>query len=460
MTKAAYLCGFVAGFDSTSQFFVFGSIRDQLAGGDISSASWILTIAGIVGSVALLQAGRLCDRFGHNRVLVGAAFLMGFGSLLAAVAPTLALLVAARGIQAAAYASLGVSSISILVRDTPTERLASALGSWGFWTALSGVSGPIVSSLLDQELSWRWVFALEALIAVVLIALAWPGWHQMLPRKEVSSVDVIGTVLVAGGLALVVLALLEGNDWGWLSLRTLGAAAVGLGLVAVVVARSRTHPDPVIPLEPFRNRGFVVGALAQSVATLGFFAMWLALLQYMTEVWDYSVFRSGLLLTMMPGGMAVISKAVGRYCDQRGFRRVVVAGALITATGFSATALLIDSEPRVPLILPAILTAGVGMAMVLPPTSTAATRTLLAHQVGTGTAIMQTLSRVAGGLGPAAVVALLGTGVAGDPAVHRLSIWLVVVTMLVAAGLAANLRDDAVRGFTVPQLTDDPPKSQ
>lgn len=439
MTRAAYLCGFLAGFDSTSQFFVFPDIRAQLADGDISSASWILTIAGIVGSVSLLQAGRLCDRFGHNRVLIGAAVLFGTGSFLAAISPTLVLLVAARGLQAGGVASLGVSSISVIVRDTPAGRLASVLGNWGFWTALSGIAGPIVAALLVDLASWRWVFAGEVIVAAALVVLARPGWHQMRPKLIPAGIDALGTLLVAAGLALVVVSLLEGNDWGWLTSRTFGVLLAGLVFIASVVVRSRKHVDPVIPLEPFHNKDFVVAALTQSIATLGFFAMWLSLLTYMTEVWDYSVLRAGLLLTMMPGGMAVIARGVGRYCDEHGFRGVVTGGALVTAIGFATTALLVDSEPRVAFMLPAILTAGVGMATVLPPTSTAATRTLASHQVGTGTAIMQTLGKVAGGLGPAIVVALLGTGESGDPAVHRLTIWLIVVTSVIAAMLGLGL---------------------
>lgn len=443
MTRAAYLCGFMAGFDSTSQFFVFPDIRDQLADGDTASASWILTIAGIVGSVTLLQAGRLGDRFGHNRVLIGATATFATGSLLASIAPSLGLLIAARGLQAAGFAALGVSSISVIVRDTPTGRLATVIGSWGFWTALSGIAGPILSAVLIDAASWRWVFAFEVVAAVLLLLVALPGWGRARVARATSSIDYVGTVSVAIGLAMVVLALLEGNDWGWLSIRTIGVLSGGLVVVAIVVMRSQSHADPVIPLDPFRHRAFVAAALTQSIATLGFFAMWLALLSYMTDVWDYSVLRAGLLLTLMPGGMAVLSKRVGKYCDEHGFRNVVVGGGIVTAAGFAATALLVDAEPSLLFMLPAVLSAGVGMATMLPPTSSAATRTLAEHQVGTGTAMLQTLSRLAGGLGPAVVVALLGTGSTGDPATHRLTIWLIVICGAFAAILGSGLRDQA-----------------
>ena len=440
MTRAAFLCGFAAGFDSTSQFFVFPDIRDGIANGDTAAASWTLTIAGIVGAVALLQAGRLCDRFGHDRVLIGAAALFGLGSVLATLAPTIFLLVVARGFQAAGLASLGVSSISVIVRDTPPAMLASVLGSWGMWTAFSGVTGPSIASSLVEVLSWRWLYALEVVVAAAVVWAALPGWQRARPARKTSAVDVLGTFLVAVGLALVVLALLEGNDWGWASVRTVASLLGGLVLIALVVVRSSRHPDPVIPLEPFQNSGFVVAVLTQAIATLGFFGMWLSLLTYMTEVWDYSVIKSGLLLSLMPGGMAVLSVPVGRYCDRNGVRSVIIAGAAIVTTGWAVTALWVGEEPQVIRVLPAILTAWHRHGTILPPTSGAASRTLAEHQVGTGTAIMHTLNRIAGGLGPAVVVALLGTGVSGNPTTHRLTIWLVAVTSALAGLIALGLK--------------------
>lgn len=439
MTRAAYLCGYLAGLDSTSQFFVFPEIRTSLADGDTAAASWTLTIAGIVGAVALLQAGRLCDRFGHDRVLIGAAGVVMAGSMLAVAAPTLLVLVIARGVQAAGLASLGVSSISVIVRDTPTAKLATVLGAWGFWTALSGVSGPLFASVLIGLLSWRWLYLVEVLVAATVVWAASPGWSRPRPGWARSRVDVLGTTLVAVGLALVVLALLEGNDWGWASAQTAGALAGGAALLAFVVRRSRHHDDPVVPLEPFRTGGFVTATLTQSLATVGFFAMWLAMLTYMTEVWDYTLVRAGLLLTMMPGGMALTSRQVGRYVDKHGPRGVVLGGCGLVSFGFATTALLVDAEPRAVLMLPAILSAGPGMSTILLPTTRAATRVLAEHQLGAGTALLQTLGKVAGGLGPAAVVALLGSGISGDPATHRLAIWLVVATMVAAGLVAFNL---------------------
>ena len=158
LLTATYICGFVAGFDSTSTFILFPAIRSSLGGGDTASTTWILTIVGIVSAAVLLQAGHLADRYGHNRIMIGSASMSVAGSILSALAPNLLVLVVGRGLQAAALAGLGVSSIAIIVRETEEGFLATALGRWAVWTAAAGVSGPIFSSVFVEYAMENFVF--------------------------------------------------------------------------------------------------------------------------------------------------------------------------------------------------------------------------------------------------------------------------------------------------------------
>ncbi len=433
------VCGFAAGLDATSTFIVFPAIRDDLASGDTASATWVLTITGIVSAAILLQAGRLADRFGHNRILVVSAFTTTLASMLAAVAPTLELLVAARGLQAAALAGLGVSSIAIIVRETPVSKLAGALGLWGFWTATSGVVGPTLAAGYVEISSWRWIFATAAPIGLVIAWLAAPGWVSNHVPKRGGAIDYVGTALAMGGLSLLVFALLEGNDWGWASGRTVGSIGVGALLIALVVLRSRVHPDPIVPLHLFSNTGYVLSLAIGFIANIGFFGMWLALLSYATDVWDYSLISTGLLLTLMPGTMALMARGAGRFADANGFRGVMAPGAAVFTIGFAIAALTVDATPQAALLLPAVVAAGIGMATVLPSVTTVGTRTLDPRFIGTGTAIMQTTHRIGGALGSAIVVALLETGQIGDPATHRRSLWMIVVAGALVTGLSLTL---------------------
>ena len=435
------MSGFAAGLDATSAFFIFPAVRDGLAGGDAAAASWLLTIVGIVSAAVLLQAGRLADRFGHNRILVVSSAAATCGALLAVAAPNLELLVIAKGIQSGALAGIGVSSIAILVREAPTTRLATAMGVWAFWTATSGVVGPILSSALAETVSWRLVFVAVAAVTTMVTVLAWPGWGDAFPRRDRAAIDWPGTLAAMAGLSLLVLALLEGNDWGWSSPRTIAGLVVSLALLGLVVLRSRDHPDPTIPLQVFRHRNFALSAVIGLVANIAFFGMWLALLSYATDVWNRGLIATGLLLTLMPGTMSVFARLSGRLGDAHGVRGVMTTGAIVFSVGFAVVALTVGATERTALLLPAVITAGIGMATVLPNATTAGTATLDPLLVGTGTAMIQTCHRVGGSLGSALVVVLLDAGTVGDPATHRRTLWMIAAIGLLVAALSAGLSE-------------------
>lgn len=432
---AAYISGFVAGLDATSQFFVFPAIRDQLADGDASSASWILTVSGIVGAAILLQAGRLADRFGHDRVLVSGAVIFCLFTAVAAAAPTLLVLILARAFQSAGLAAIGVSSIAVIVRDTPTGRLATALGTWGFWTSLAGVLGPILAATLVDVASWRLLFVAELPFLVGLVILAWPGWSRPHTAVPASRIDYLGIGLAVVGLALIVLALLKGNAWGWGSASTLVSLAAGVAGVAFVVLRSRGHEDPVIPVHLFSSRAYDLSLVIGLAANIAFFGMWLAGLQFMTEVWGFSVLQAGLLLTIMPATMTFTSVRAGRVVDRRGFRLVMTFGASVFFLAWSALAIGAGEESNLFLLVPALISSGVAMGTVLSPNNAAGTRTLSVRHVGTGTALLQTVQRIGGALGSALVIALLEAGAPGELAVHRRTLWLIALS----AGLVTAL---------------------
>ena len=444
LIKAAYLAGFAAGLDGTSAFFIFPSVRDELANGDTASATWLLTIVGIVSAAVLLQAGRLADRFGQNRVLVAGAAGAAGAALLAAAAPTLELLVVAKGLQSGFMAAVLVSSLAIIVREAPPHRLATALGTWAFWTATSGVCGPLLASGLIELGSWRLMFVASAPIAAAVGLLAWPGWRAEFVRSERAPVDYIGTVAAMGGLSLAVFALLEGNDWGWSSGRTLGCLAVATGLLWLVVARSRVQADPIVPLHVFHNRNFSLSVVIGFVSSMAFHGMWLALLSYATDVWGQALLTTGFVLALMPGTMTFFARAAGRFADTNGLRGVMAVGSLVFSLGFATFALTAGDTTNNALLLPAVVAGGIGMATVISNGTAAGTATLETSLVGTGTAILQTFHRVGGSLGSAVVVAVLETGTIGEAATHRRSIWVIaglgVAVIALSLALSPNRR--------------------
>ncbi len=440
---AALLCGFIAGFDSTSTFILFPAIRSSLGNGDTAATTWILTIVGIVSAAVLLQAGHLADRYGYNRILITSAGASVVGSLLSAVSPTLTLLVVGRGIQAAALAGLGVSSIAIIVRETEQGLLATAMGRWAFWTATAGVSGPLFSSVFVEYASWRVLFLSVVPIGALVIYLGIPYWNSSHRSTKKTKIDYLGTLAAMFGVSLFVLALLEGNDWGWGSPRTICSFLGGFLLVVLVIRRSKSHETPVLPLHVFENNTFVLSAIIGFVSSLMFFGMWLALLSYAIDVWGFSPMKTGLLLTVMPGSMVFIAQPAGRFADKNGFRGVMVAGSVIFTLGFLTTNLTVGTSPSIPSMLPALIAAGIGMATILSNTTAVGTQELEDSLVGTGTAILQTSYRIGGSLGSAVVAAILEAGEIGVVITHKWSVWAIIICGVITALLCSLIKNEA-----------------
>ena len=437
---ATLLCGFIAGFDSTSTFIIFPAIRSSLGNGDTAATTWILTIVGIVSAAVLLQAGHLADRYGYNRIMIASAGASAAGSLLSAISPNLLLLVMGRGLQAAALAGLGVSSIAIIVRETESGLLATAMGRWAFWTATAGVSGPILSSIFVEYASWRVLFLSVIPISALVVYLGIPYWNTDHRSIEKTRMDYLGTLAAMFGISLFVLALLEGNDWGWDSPLTTCSFVGGFLFMALVVLRSKTHNSPVLPLHVFTNNTFVLSAFIGFVSSLMFFGMWLALLSYAIDVWGFSPMKTGLLLTVMPGSMVFIAQPAGRFADRNGFRGVMVGGGIIFTLGFLTTNLTAGDAPSILSMVPALVAAGIGMATILSNTTAVGTQELESSLVGTGTAILQTAYRIGGSLGSAVVAAILESGEIGKVSTHKSSLWAIIICGIITVLLCSLIK--------------------
>ena len=170
--------------------------------------------------------------------------------------------------------------------------------------------------------------------------------------------------------------------------------------------------------------------------------MWLALLSYAIDVWGFSLIKTGLLLTIMPGTMTLMAFPAGRFADTHGFRGVMLTGSLIFTIGFVLTASTISSDASIGSMIPAVVAAGIGMATVLGNTTAAGTQNLDSGLVGTGTAILQTSYRIGGSLGSAVVAAILESGTIGTPKTHEWSIWAIVISGVITSSLCLLIKTD------------------
>lgn len=435
--RAAVLAGFVGGWDATALYFIFPAIRDDIAGGDAASASWVLSITSIVAAAVMLQAGRIGDRIGHLRTFTIGATAYFIAAAASAVAPTLWILVGARGAQAIALALQGPASMALILGGTAPGSEARAMGRWGAATAVAGVLGPISVAALLTSVSWRVTFAMQIPMAVALLVLV-RGADEPQRHRTRAPLRLGDSVLTVAGLVAIIVPIVEGDEWGWGSTRTVGCLVAGTAVLGIVAARSRERGVGVIPLHLLRSRDFVTATVAATAGGALFFAHWLVYLLFLTEVWNVGLIPSALLLTTMPATMAVSSVRLGTAIDRVGARRILVpvGGAYcISIVVFVAVA---GRDAQVWTIVPMLVAAGLAMSAIWPSLNAIALRRVPDTEIATAAAFVRTISRIGSAVGVAAAVALSSSG--DDPLVgSQRGLWFLAVTAAITTAAAAMI---------------------
>jgi EmrB/QacA subfamily drug resistance transporter len=399
---------FMSFLDVTIVNIAFPDIRESFPESSLSELSWILNAYTIVFAAALVPAGRLADRFGRRRFFFGGLLLFLAASVACGAAGSVEVLVAARAVQALGGAMLVPASLGLLLPEFPIERRATATALWGATGAVAAAAGPSLGGVLVDWQGWRAVFFVNLLIGIPALI---PARRLLRESREPRTLfpDALGGLLLATGVAALVLAIVEGPDWGWASARIVGLFAGSAALLALFLARSARHRAPVIELSLFRVRSFAVANAGGFVFAAGFYAMLLCNVLFLTGVWHYSILKAGLALTPGPLLAAVSAPVGGRLSDRFGQRVVAVPGSLLFGAGVLLF-LLTGSDPAyVSEFLPANVLAGIGIGLTFAAFGSAAVAELPRNRYSTGGAINNCIRQIGAAVGIATLIVVLGT---------------------------------------------------
>ena len=398
---------FLVSLDVTIVNIAFPEILDDFET-DRAALSWVLSAYNIAFAAALLTAGRLADRFGRRRVFFLGVLAFTVSSALCGVAPTEETLIAARVLQALGGALIMPASLALVLAEFPIERRSAAIGVWGAVGGLSAAAGPLLGSALIETIGWRGLF----FVNTPMCLLAWLfGRRLLVESKDPNATglpDVPGAVLATVSVALLVLGIVQSEDWGWTGGATFAAFATGAVLLALFVIRCRRVDDPVLDLSLFSKGYFRVANAAGLLFSMGFFAMIFVNVQFLTGVWGYSVAGAGLAFTPGPLCAAIVSAPAGRLADRYGHRVIVVPGTLLYALGIM---LIVWRVPMTPAywstFFPASIVSGLGVGLTISTLGSAANAFLPPTRFAMGGAVNTTLRQVGAALGIAVVVAIL-----------------------------------------------------
>src|SRR2546428_3786926 len=246
---AAILGSGVATLDGSIVNVALPAIERDLGGG-LPAQQWVSNAYLLALGSLILIGGSLGDIYGERRVSAVGVAAFGLLSVACAVAPTIETLIAARALQGAAGALLTPSSLAIIVAAFSPKERGRAIGAWTAWGGIAGIVGPLAGGAIVDQISWRWIFALNIPLVAVTLVLIFAAVPQT-PRVERRRVDFLGAVLCTLGLGGIVFALIEQPRFGWAGPAIFGPLAVGTIAFASFLAYERRAAQPMLELELF-----------------------------------------------------------------------------------------------------------------------------------------------------------------------------------------------------------------
>ena len=415
---------FMVSLDLSIVNVAFPSIEASFSSASTTTLSWVLSGYSVVFGALLLGAGRLADRSGRRTSFLRGLTVFTAGSLLCGAAPSAELLIAGRVVQAVGAALLMPASLGLLLAATAPEARAQAVAMWGGISALAVATGPSLGSLLIDAGGWRWAFFVNLPVA----AFAALGARRWLLESKVGGPrpDLAGIALLSAAVAAVALAITQGEDWGWTSPAVGGLFVGAVALGWLVVRRGRTHEAPALDLRLFESRTVSIANAATVAYAIGFFAMLLCNVLFLTNVWGYSTLKAGLAITPGPLVVAALSRSTGKLAARVGYGKVLVLGGLVFASAQVWCATLLSDEPSylAQWLVPSLV-GGLGVALTFPVLSAAAVAGLPADRFAAGGALNQTARQLGAVLGVALLVALLGSPTSPADAHDQLTqVWI------------------------------------
>jgi EmrB/QacA subfamily drug resistance transporter len=441
----ASIAAFAVFLDTTALFVAFPDITTSFPDVAPSQLSWVLNGYTIVFAALLVPLGKLADRIGHKSVFLAGVAVFTAASLLCAVAPNPVMLVAARAVQAVGGAALVPSSLALILRSTPRERIPISAAIWGATAALAGAVGPTLGAALVEWGGWRWVFVINLPVGAATILM---GRRTLRESRDPSSKlpAPLGVGLLVVGSVLLTLGLVRGDDWGWTSGSTLASIVTGVAVLGVFIAHQSRTSAPAMDLVLFESHNFRWANAATVVFGVAFSAMFLSSILFLTSVWHWSILEAGFGVAPGPLLVAVLAPGFGKLAARIGQRPLIVVGGVVYAAGGAWRLLMFDAEAEfATAYLPSILLTGTGVALCIPQLSSVISQSLPPNRFGVGGAVNQALRQLGGTLGVAVTVGITAGATDIDDALGRFDRiwWIIVAGGVLTTALSIPLRTAA-----------------
>jgi len=370
----------------------------------VSATAWIVDSYTLVFACLLIPAGALGDRFGRKRGMLIGLGIFAAGSVLAALAPSVAVLMCGRALTGVGAALVLPATLAVtLARVEPADRLR-AVALWSALAGIGGVAGNLGGGLAVEFGGWRVLF--WAGVPIALAAAALIGWLVPAQAPHDDPVDGGGALLLTAGSVALLYGIIEGPESGWGSVPVLGSLLLAIVLLAAFTWYEIRLSRPMLDPRLFRLAGVRTGTLGITALFFALFGLFYINAQYLQDVKGYSALLAGVCILPVAIVMPYTSAQSARLATRIGTRATVIFGLLCLAAGIALLSFATAATPY-PLygLLLAVVSGGLGLAM--PPLSGMIVHALPPSHAGVGSGLNSTTREFGSALGVAVLSTIL-----------------------------------------------------
>ena len=404
---------FMALLDITIVNIAIPSIQSNLKT-DLTTVTWVLNAYSLVFAVLLVTMGRFADQYGRKRIFMIGMVIFSLGSLLCALSPTMASLtgwpainwlIGFRAFQAIGAAALNPVSLAIIIAVFPRERRGAAIGVWGALSGLAAAAGPVLGGFLVQNFDWRWIFFVNlpfCIVGLIMVGIFVPETRELGTSKKL---DPLGLLTLSTAIFCLVLAIIQGNDWGWTStpiLSLFAGALVALMLFFIVETRVS---EPIIDFSLFKIRSFSASSVTMFLFGIAIQGAFLLLVLYFIDAQGYTQLDAAYAILPIPLAAFVVSVFSGAFSQKISPRISGIAGMALLAIGFFALATLNANSTWLDTTWRGVI-IGAGMGLCFQSFPNMALSEIPRAKLGVGSGVFNTFRQIGFVLGVAILISL------------------------------------------------------
>jgi len=344
-------------------------VLQRTMGATLADVQWVVEAYTLFLAALMLTGGALGDRFGRRRVFTAGVIVFTAGSIACGMAPTMAILVAFRGVQGIGAALMVPGSLAIINASFPDDERGKAIGTWSAFTSITMVVGPLLGGSLIDHVSWRAIFFINVPFAAIVLFLAWryvPESREGARRAP----DLAGSILATAGLGALVYGLVASPTLGFADARIVVALSAGVTLLAIFVVVEWRSASPMMPLRLFRSPAFCGANLLTLFLYAALAGGLLVVPMNLMRVHGYTATAAGAATIPSVLVLFALSRWAGALADRIGPNRLLVVGPAIAAAGFALFIVPGVDASYWSGFFPAVVVLGFGMALTVAPLTT------------------------------------------------------------------------------------------